>query len=229
MIYLYEGAIVHRDSIGKVQVIEPGAINWMTAGCGIVHSERTPPELAARAHRTHGLQLWAALPRAHEETGPGFVHTPAAAIPTVQAGTASVRVLIGRAFGAASPVAVLTDTLYLDLALPAGGTLTLPPLAAERALYGLDHPFRIYGTACAPHTMAVLEPGVTVRVSAEAPARMVLIGGEPLDGRRYLWWNFVSSRKERIHEAAHDWANGRFAGIAGETDFIPLPEKRYAG
>lgn len=226
--YLYEGAIVHRDSIGVVQRIEPGAINLMTAGRGIVHSERTPPDLVEREHRTHGLQLWLALPRAHEETDPSFAHTPAADIPSVAVGDANVRVLIGAAWEATSPVATLAETLYLDIDLPAGATLTIPPVAQERALYGLDAAYRIDGSEIAPHAMALLEPGSTVRVSAGGPARMVLIGGEPLDGRRHIWWNLVSSRKERILEAARAWEEQRMDRIPGETEWIPLPEKRFS-
>src|SRR5262245_45743878 len=184
--YLFEGAMEHRDSAGFVQRIEPGAINWMTAGRGIVHSERAPAELADRPQRTHGLQLWAGLPRNQEEAGPSFGHTPASRIPPLTQGDARVRVLVGRAWGAESPVATLMETLYLDIALPANGELAIPPLAAERALYGLDHPFEIDGTACAPHVMAVLETGATVRVRAAVPTSMVLIGDELIDGARFI-------------------------------------------
>lgn len=223
--YLFEGAIQHRDSVGSVQRIEPGAINWMTAGRGIVHSERTPPDLAGRARRSHGLQLWAALPRAHEEDAPSFTHTPAAAMPTVNHGGAAIRVLIGRAFGAESPVATLVETLYLDIALPAGGELALPRLAPECGLYGVDHPYRIDGVEVLPHTMAVPDAG-TLRISCETPARIMVVGGEPLDAHRFLWWNFVSTRKERIHEAADQWQRQEMPRIAGETEWIALPEKR---
>jgi hypothetical protein len=224
--YLFEGAVLHRDSIGSVQRIEPGAINWMTAGRGIVHSERTPPDLAGRPRRAHGLQLWAALPRAHEEDDPSFAHTPASALPQVAQGTARIRILIGRAWGEESPVATLSETLYLDIALPANAELAIPPLAPERGLYGVDSPFRIGGATVAPHTMAVLEAGTSVRVSTEAAARIMLVGGEAIDAHRFLWWNFVSSRKERILEAATRWERREMPGIAGETEWIPLPEKR---
>jgi hypothetical protein len=222
--YLFEGAMVHRDSVGAVQGIEPGAVNWMTAGRGIVHSERAP-EAASPPLRTHGLQLWTGLPRAREEAEPSFAHTPASQIPSLALGSAHVRVLVGRAWGAESPVATVMETLYLDIALPANGELAIPPLAAERALYGVDNPFEIDGTACEPYAMAVLEAGATVRVRAAAPARMVLIGGEPLDGHRFIWWNFVSSRKERIAEASDLWAKQQMGRIPGESEWIPLPER----
>jgi redox-sensitive bicupin YhaK (pirin superfamily) len=224
--YLFEGAMDHRDSAGYVQRIEPGAVNWMTAGRGIVHSERAPAELAARPVRTHGLQLWTGLPRAREEAEPSFSHTPASRIPSLAPGGAQVRVLVGRAWGAESPVPTLMETLYLDIALPAGAELAIPPLAEERALYGVDHAFQVDGSDCAPHVMAVLEKGATVRVRAGAPARIVLIGGEPLDGHRFIWWNFVASSKGRIAEAAGLWEKQQMGRIAGETEWIPLPEQR---
>src|SRR5262245_62092195 len=159
--YLFEGAMEHRDSAGFVQRIQPGAVNWMTAGRGIVHSERAPAEVASKPQRTHGLQLWAGLPRMREEDDPSFSHTAASRIPALAPGGAQVRVLVGRAWGAQSPVPTLMETLYLDIALPAGAELAIPPLAAERALYGVDHPFQIDGTDCEPHVMAVLEAGAT--------------------------------------------------------------------
>jgi redox-sensitive bicupin YhaK (pirin superfamily) len=227
--YLFEGAMQHADSTGVVQRIEPGAINWMTAGRGIVHSERTPADLRGRERRSHGLQLWAALPAADEEVEPSFSHTPAAAIPSVRGPGAALRVLIGEAFGQRSPVPTRSPTLYLDIALDAGATLALPAaLARERALYAVEGAIEVDGEAVGAHTMAVLAEGSDVRVSAAQPARLVLIGGEPL-GHRFMWWNFVSSRKERIVQAADDWAaqpNAAFPQVAGETEFIPLPEKR---
>ncbi|MCU0814521.1 MAG: pirin family protein [Burkholderiaceae bacterium] len=224
--YLFEGAMLHRDSTGAVQRIEPGAINWMTAGRGIVHSERTPDDLRGVRRRVHGLQLWAALPEADEETAPSFAHTPAQALPALEVGGAALRVLIGEAFGAVSPVATRSPTLYLDITLDAGAAFPLP-LAPERALYGVDAPLRLDGELVAPHTMVTIAPGDEPMLSADAPARVVLIGGEPL-GRRHMWWNFVASRRERLVQAADDWAAGRFDAVPGETDFIPLPDKRPA-
>jgi redox-sensitive bicupin YhaK (pirin superfamily) len=222
--YLFDGAMLHRDSTGVVQRIEPGAINWMTAGRGIVHSERTPDDLRGVERRVHGLQLWAALPEADEEAAPSFAHTAAGSIPALEVGGATLRVLIGEAFGAVSPVRTRSPTLYLDAVLDAGAAFPLP-LAAERALYGVDAPFRLDGEAVEPHVMVTIAPGDEPMLSADAPARVMLIGGEPL-GRRHMWWNFVSSRRERIVQAADDWAAGRFDAVPGETGFIPLPDKR---
>jgi redox-sensitive bicupin YhaK (pirin superfamily) len=227
--YLFEGAMQHRDSTGVVQRIEPGAINWMTAGRGIVHSERTPDDLRARTRRSHGLQLWAALPEADEAIEPSFSHTPAGAIPAVQVNGAALRVLIGEAFGLASPVPTRSPTLYVDIALVAGATIELPAaLARERALYGVDAGFEVDGAAVAPNVMAVVPEGARVALSAANAARLVLIGGEPL-GPRFMWWNFVASSKDAITQAAEAWAtqpNPSFPRVPGETEFIPLPERR---
>lgn len=222
--YLFEGAMMHRDSTGVVQRIEPGAINWMTSGRGIVHSERTPEELRAVERRSHGLQLWCGLPEAHEEDAPSFVHTPAAAIPQVALPGMVARVLIGEAFGLRSPVAPLSPTLYLDLNLSPGGRLVLDAPAPERALYAVDGSFTVDGEAVPPFTMVVLTPDSRPVVASEGGARIALVGGAPL-GHRHMWWNFVSSRKERIVEAQDDWAAGRFDPVPGETEFIPLPPR----
>lgn len=224
--YLFEGAMQHADSTGVVQRIEPGAVNWMTAGRGIVHSERTPPELRGRARRSHGLQLWVALPAEDEELPCSFVHTPASELPELEVGGARVRVLVGTAFGATSPVAVRSPMLYLDLALSAGDAFPLP-LAEERALYVVDGAVELDGQPVARHTMVLLPPGDEPLLSASSDAQAVLIGGAPL-GHRYMWWNFVSSRQERIAQAAADWDAGRFEAVPGETEFIPLPARRPA-
>ena len=225
--YLFDGAMMHRDSLGTGQLIEPGAINWMTSGRGIVHSERRPPALAGKRYGIHGLQLWAALPLAHEEDEPSFVHTPASAIPEVAVGDAQVRVLIGEAFGAKSPVATFAPTLYLDISLPAGGSLALPALAAEMAVYPVLGRVWVDGQPLAAQTMAVLQPGESRHVSAPQPARFVVIGGQALDAPRHMWWNFVSSRKERIAQAAEDWDAQRMGRVAGDDEFIPLPPTRF--
>ena len=222
--YLFEGAMQHRDSTGAVQRIEPGAINWMTAGRGIVHSERTPDDLRGSTRRSHGLQLWVALPEADEEMAPSFAHTPATDIPVLEVGGALVHVLVGRAFGVDSPVAVRSPTLCVDIALQTADALPLP-LATERALYVVDGVVQLDGVTLSPQTMTVLAAGDEPLLSADGPARVVLIGGDPL-GPRHLWWNFTSSRKERIRKAAGDWAAGRFDPVPGETEFIPLPENR---
>ncbi len=224
--YLFEGAMMHRDSLGAVQRIEPGAINWMTAGKGIVHSERKPDDLVDKEFVNHGLQLWAALPREHEEAEPAFVHTPAEAIPELNVGEAKVRVLIGEAFGVKSPVATYAPTLYLDVYLPSGGVFELPALAEERAIYPVATDIVVDGQPLAKQTLGVLEAGKAVRIESAGPARLAVVGGAPLDGRRFMWWNFVSSRKERILQAGDDWEAGRFPKVPGETEFIPLPERK---
>ena len=222
--YLFEGAMEHRDSTGVVQRIEPGAINWMSAGRGIVHAERTPQDLRGQVRRSHGLQLWAALPLADEELAPSFTHTPAAALPLLELGGAQVRVLVGSAFGATSPVVVRSPTLVLDITLNAGDAFPLP-MATERALYVVDGAVEIDGMTVPPFTMLPLTADDEPMLSASGPARAVLIGGDPL-GHRHIWWNFVSSRQQRIEQAADDWAAGRFAAVPGETEFIPLPAHR---
>jgi redox-sensitive bicupin YhaK (pirin superfamily) len=225
--YLFEGAMMHRDSLGVTQLIEPGAINWMTSGRGIVHSERRPDHLRGKAFVNHGLQLWAALPLEHEEDEPSFAHTPADAIPEVRVGDAQVRVLIGQAFGKVSPVATFAPTLYLDVMLEAGASLDLPALAPEMAIYPVEGAITVDGVAFASRTMAVLETGVPVTVIASERARFTVIGGEPLDAPRHMWWNFVSSRKERIIAASADWEAQRMGQVPGETEFIPLPPTRF--
>ncbi|MGK5019589.1 pirin family protein [Janthinobacterium sp. LB2P10] len=223
--YLFEGAIDHRDSIGSYQRIEPGAINLMTAGSGIVHSERTPHDLAGQPHRTHGLQLWAALPKAHEEDEPSFTHTPQADIPVVPLDGAIVKVLIGTAFGQSSPVRTYMQTLYLDVALQAGKALLLEGLPAEAAIYPISGQILIDGVALLPHSMALLEGGAApVVVAGSGPVQFVVIGGEPLDSHRFLFWNFVSSSKERLAQAADDWSAQRMGRVPGETEFIALPK-----
>ncbi len=226
--YLFDGAMMHRDSVGSVQRIEPGAINWMTAGRGIVHSERTPTELRDTTRTSHGLQLWAALPKDFEETAPSFHHTSAEVISVVDRDGSSIRVLIGSAFGAVSPVATFAPTLYLDVGMSAGALLELPSASAtfERAIYSVDRPLVVDGTEVPPFSLAVLAPGASADISAPQGARCAVIGGEPLDGPRYLWWNFVSSSKERMERAKEDWAQQRMGQIDGEHEFIPLPERR---
>lgn len=224
--YLFDGAILHRDSLGSVQRIEPGAINWMTAGRGIVHSERAPDDLRGKGYLQHGLQLWAALPQAHEEAAPEFAHTPAADIPVVVLGASEVRVLIGEAFGHTSPVRTFSKTVYLDIRLDAGDAIELPPLADELALYGVEGELAVDGETLAARTLALLAPGAATRISASSAAHFVVIGGDKLDGHRFIWWNFVSSRKERIVQAGDDWLAQRMGQVAGDAEFIPLPERR---
>ncbi|MGH8699373.1 MAG: pirin family protein, partial [Burkholderiales bacterium] len=213
-----------RDSLGSLQPIRPGAINWMTAGRGIVHSERTGPELRKAGSRLHGLQLWVALPTAHEESDPDFRHYPAASLPEIAQGGARVRMLAGSAYGAASPVQTLSPLLYAEAMIPAGGALPLPDEHRERAAYVVDGAIRCGEQRIEALRMAVFAPGPTPPLRAESAARVMLIGGAPLDGERHIWWNFVSSSRERIEQAKRDWKDGRFPRVPGETEFIPLPQ-----
>jgi redox-sensitive bicupin YhaK (pirin superfamily) len=224
--YLFEGAMMHRDSTGIVQRIEPGAINLMTAGRGIVHSERTPKDLLGVERRSHGLQLWLAVPAEHEEDAPAFQHVAGAEIPAREVGGALVRVLIGSAFGLTSPVRPVSPTLYLDLNfdVASGATLAVPDAAAERALYSTDHDFELDGALIPACTMVVLAPGTEPVICAPRGGRIMLIGGAPL-GHRFIVWNFVSSRRERILQAQDDWEAQRFERVPGETEFIPLPPR----
>ncbi len=224
--YLFEGAMMHRDSLGSVQRIEPGAINWMTAGSGIVHSERTPNDLRHVTRPMHGLQLWVALPQALEEVSPSFVHTPADAIPEVRLPGCFVRVLVGQGWQVSSPVQAASPTLYLDVQLDAGCSLDLPALAPEMAVYTVAQALTLVGEALPAQTMAMLSGATRLANEGDAPARFVVIGGEPLDGPRFIWWNFVSSDKARITRAGQDWADARFANVPGETERIELPAKR---
>jgi redox-sensitive bicupin YhaK (pirin superfamily) len=227
--YLFEGAMMHRDSIGSAQEIRPGAINWMTAGRGIVHSERKPDQLLNSEYVNHGLQLWAALPKEFEEVEPSFAHTAADAIPEVQEQGAQVRVLIGEAFGVRSPVKTFAPTLYLDIGLPAFGKLELPALAPERALYVVEGQVALDGEAVPPFSMVLLTEGQSAQLSAvgDGPVRAVIIGGDPLDGPRFMAWNFVSSSRERLMQAGADWEAQRMGHVPGETEFIPLPDHPF--
>jgi redox-sensitive bicupin YhaK (pirin superfamily) len=224
--YLFDGALMHRDSLGYAQRIEPGAVNWMTAGRGIVHSERRPDDLLSRSYTLHGLQLWAALPREREEADPAFVHTPTEALPAFHEAGLEGRVLVGSAFGARSPVAAASPTLYVVITLTAGAAATIPVLAPQLALYPVDGAVTVDARPVARGVLVVLDADRPVRVTSAAATRLVLIGGEPLDGRRLIWWNFVSTRKERILAAALDWEARRMGGIDGDASFIPLPDRR---
>ena len=221
----FEGEILHRDSLGTEQAIRPGALNWMIAGRGIAHSERTPPALRASGSRTHFLQLWVALPTRHEEIEPSFQHHPADSIPALALGAARVRVIAGSSWGVTSPAKVLSLLFYAEAQLPAGSALELPAEHRERGLYVVEGAIRCGEHQHAVGTMLVFKSGVTARVAASGPARVVVLGGEPLDGPRHVFWNFVSSSTERIERAKRDWREGRFAKIPGDDrDFIPLPE-----
>ncbi len=222
--YLFEGTILHRDSLGYVQPIEPGAVNWMTAGRGIVHSERTPPELHASGSRLHGLQIWLALPTEKEEIEPSFSHYPAETVPVVEANGARIQVVAGSAFGVTSPVVTTSDTFYLSATLAAGASLDVPVDVEERAVYVVSGTIRIDERELGVGTMAILEQGVPARVTATEPAIAVVLGGAKLPGKRFLYWNLVSSSRDRIEQAKNDWKNGRFAKVPGDDEFIPLPD-----
>lgn len=220
--YLFDGEILHRDSLGSLQVIRPGDINLMVAGRGIVHSERERPEVTARPHRLHGLQLWLALPAADEESEPAFTHYAGDAIPALDVDDVPVRVMMGTAYGATSPVQTFADTLYVEARLDAGQRLHVPQ-AAERAVYVASGALRIGDTAVPEHAMAVLRAGDDLALVAQARSRVAIIGGEPM-GRRYIDWNFVSSRPDRILQARADWTARRFPTVPGDDkEWIPLP------
>jgi redox-sensitive bicupin YhaK (pirin superfamily) len=223
--YLFEGSIIHRDSLGSVQRIEPGAINWMSAGRGIVHSERTPPERRSLPHRMHGLQLWVGLPQALEESEPSFAHTPAAQLAAFREQDAEVRLLVGEAFGHRSPVKSASPTIFLTLQLKPHTPFVLPALARELAVYPIiGGGILVDGSALALRNLGVPPDGQGCRLEAAADCTVVVIGGAPLDGPRFLLWNFVSSSKARLQRAADDWRSQRFGVVPGETEFIPLPE-----
>ncbi len=225
--YLFEGEILHRDSLGTVQPIRPGDVNWMTAGRGIVHSERTPPEPRAAGSRLFGLQVWVALPRAHEEVQPAFAHFPEPALPLLGEKRMRMRLILGESHGARSPVQTLSAIFYADALLEPDAKLALDFRYEERAAYVVEGTIEHDGTRYGAGQMLVFRAGDVV-LSAAQKARVVLFGGEPLDGERTLWWNFVSSRKQRIAQAADDWKAGRFAGVPGDSEFIPLPDNAPA-
>jgi len=220
--YLFEGEILHRDSLGSLQAIRPGDINLMVAGRGIVHSEREREAVRAVPHRQHGLQLWLALPEADEEIEPAFYHYPSGEIPAVTVDGVRVRVLIGTAFGVTSPVKTFADTLYVEALLQAGQSIVLPD-AEERAVYVVQGGLAAAGTAIPEHAMAVFAARKGIVLEALAATRLAIIGGE-CPGERHIYWNFVSSRKARIEQACRDWQDGRFPKVPGDAvEFIPLP------
>jgi len=223
--YLFEGELLHRDSLGSLQPIRPGDVNWMNAGRGIVHSERTPPDLRQQGSRLHALQLWVALPLALEESEPSFVHHPGATLPELDVAGVRLRVLAGTAYGVASPVQTSSPLFYVDAALPAGSELALPVEHEERAAYVIDGAIGCGAESADAGRMLVFAPEERVVVRAAAASRVVLIGGAPLEEARHIDWNFVSSSRERIEQAKRDWKEGRFPKVPGdEVEFAPLPE-----
>ncbi len=223
--FLFDGEIMHRDSLGSAAAIRPGDVNLMTAGRGIVHSERTAPDHRAGGEHLHGLQLWLAMPAGDEEIAPTFAHHGQVELPIVAGDGKSVRVIIGSLYGKRSPVPTLSDTIFADAMLTPGATLPVDADAEERALYVVAGEIEIAGDRFAAGRLLVLRPGDPMSVTATSEARVVLVGGGAMDGPRHIWWNFVSSRKERIEQAKADWKLGRFDTVPGdEVEFIPLPD-----
>ena len=224
--YLFEGEFMHRDSLGTAQLIRPGDVNWMVAGRGIVHSERTPPEArsAPAGAPIHGIQTWVALPRLHEETEPAFQHHPARTLPEIHSEGAILRLIAGEAFGHCAPAAVFAPMFYLDATLQSGAAVSLPQEHVERAVYVAEGEVEVEGVRYRVGQMVVAAESVEATVRAVGPARVMLLGGAPLDGPRFIWWNFVSSSRERIEQAKRDWREEKFAPVPGEVERIPLPE-----
>jgi redox-sensitive bicupin YhaK (pirin superfamily) len=223
--FLFDGEIMHRDSLGTAAAIRPGEVNWMTAGRGIVHSERTAPDHRTEGEPIHGLQCWVALPAAEEETAPAFSHHDSAALPLVTEEGKTVRIIAGSAYGARSPVATLWETLFADVTLAAGAALPVDTEIEERALYLVSGEVEIAGDRFAPGRLLLFRPRDPITVKAASDARLVLLGGAPMDGPRHIWWNFVSSRKDRIEQAKTDWKLTRFDTVPGDDkEFIPLPD-----
>jgi hypothetical protein len=222
--YLYAGEFMHRDSLGTAQLIRPGDVNWMVAGRGIVHSERTPPEVRlAGGAPIHGIQTWIALPRQHEEVEPAFEHHPSKSLPEIRLPGALLRLVAGTAFGQRAPASVFAPMFYLDATLEVGATVDLPTDYGERAVYVAEGEIEVEGSRYGPGQMVVFAAETTATIVATTPSRAMLLGGAPLDGPRYLWWNFVSSSRERIEQAKHDWTHGGFAPVPGDDERIPLP------
>ena len=226
--YLFEGSQMHRDTLGSVQEIKPGDVNWMTAGRGIAHSERTGDAVRATGHRMHGIQSWVGLPTADEEAPPEFHHVGVDDLPEREDKGVTLRLIAGTAFGLTSPVKTFSPIFYADARFAAGGALHYTSEHEERAFLVIDGevqtgPAEVHG----PGAMLALEKGEDVTLYADAPARVMLLGGAPLDGERHIWWNFVSSSKDRIERAKQEWKDGKFGLIPGDDkEFIPLPEPK---
>ncbi|WP_224249267.1 pirin family protein [Hyalangium gracile] len=222
--YLFEGEVLHRDSLGMVQPIRPGEVNWMTAGRGIAHSERTAPELRPAGGKLFGIQAWVALPKQYEETEPAFVHHASDTMPFIEGEGVRMHLIAGALHGKRSPVRTFSDMFYADVVLEAGARLKLPAEYEERAFYLAEGTVELDGIAFSPGELPVFRAGKELVIQATSPARLMLLGGEPMDGPRYIFWNFVSSSRDRLEAAKADWKGGRFAPVPQETEFIPLPE-----
>ena len=223
--WVYDGVIQHKDSLGFDQPIKPGELNWMTAGKGIVHSERTPPMERTAGQKVFGIQSWVALPKTHEEIAPNFEHVADAALPLLTDNGRSVRIIAGSMYGERSPVKTASDLFYADVVLEAGARLPLPAEHEERGIYISEGSLTIAGERHEAGRLLVFKPGDEITLSTETGARFMMLGGEPMDGPRYIWWNFVSSSKDKIEAAKDDWKRARFSIVPGdEKEFIPLPE-----
>jgi redox-sensitive bicupin YhaK (pirin superfamily) len=222
--YLFDGSIMHRDSEGNVREIQPGAMNLMTAGRGIAHSERTQDVQRANGQKMLGLQSWIALPAGSEEIAPSFQHYGADSLPIVEDTGFTARIIAGSAFGAASPVSMVSPWFYAEVSALAGTSVPLDPDHEERAIYVVDGEIEIAGDRHEGPKLLIFRPGDAITVKALQNTRMMFLGGDALEGPRHLWWNFVSSSKERIEQAKQDWKTGRFAHVPEEHEFIPLPE-----
>ena len=222
--YLFDGQVMHRDSEGNALEITPGAMNFMTAGRGIAHSERTPQHARRAGGNLSGIQSWIALPQAHEEIDPFFQHFEAADLPVVEANGLWARVIAGSAFGQTSPVGMFSDWFYAEVLLDPGGSAPLDPHYEERAIYVVRGEIEIAGESFEAPRLLIFRPGDRITLRANRRARLMFLGGSALEGPRYIWWNFVSSRLERIEQAKEDWKSGRFTPVPTETEFIPLPQ-----
>jgi redox-sensitive bicupin YhaK (pirin superfamily) len=223
--WLFEGEIRHKDSLGRDLVIRPGEVNWMTAGRGIVHSERSPESQRKAGARLSGIQSWVALPTAQEEREPSFQHYTSDLIPRMNDTGVALALIVGSGFGKSSPVVTASPTLYAELRLDQGHTFQFPVLAEEQAVYVAEGAVEIAGSEFKEGSLAVLKPEMAAQLHALSDSRCMLLGGDALDGPRILWWNFVASNRERLEQAKDDWRNGRFAMVAGDPEFIPLPER----
>jgi redox-sensitive bicupin YhaK (pirin superfamily) len=221
--YLFAGSLMHRDSLGSVREIRPGDVNWMSAGRGIAHSERTPPAARVSGEHVHGIQSWVALPDGQEDGEPTFVHYPAAALPTRAGDGIDLTMIAGEAFGLRSPVVTLWPTLYAHARFASGAALEVPPDHDERAIYVVQGELGVGGLSAAAGQLVVLEPGVKVTLRAPGDVRAMLLGGGRFPTPRYIWWNFVASSQERIDSAKERWERQQFPVVPGETEFIPLP------
>jgi redox-sensitive bicupin YhaK (pirin superfamily) len=224
--YLFDGGIFHRDSLGYAQAIRPGDVNWMTAGSGIAHSERTEPEMKRTGFRMHGVQTWVALPRSHEETAPSFEHVEKGKLPAWTDGGAAFRLIVGTYGGRTAPTTHFSPIFYVAAEMPAAAKIAISAEHVERAVYVAEGSVTIGDRLLTVGDLAVLQAGQPVEMIAGADgAKLMLLGGATMDGPRHIWWNFVSSSKERIEQAKADWRDGRFAKVPGDPEFIPLPER----